>query len=49
MADCTSYELLFHCFLSGQMSASQLELHMGDDDVFRAWVGRRMAARRRAA
>lgn len=49
MADCTSYELLFQCFLSGQMSAAQLEAHMSGDDVFRAWVGRRMAARRRAA
>lgn len=44
----TSYELLFQCFLSGQMSAAQLEVHMGDDEVFRAWVGRRMAARNRS-
>lgn len=36
------YELLFQCFLSEQMSMAQLECHMNDDAVFRAWVSRRM-------
>jgi hypothetical protein len=45
----TNYELLFACFTSGQMSAAQLDGHMNDDEVFRAWVDKRIEARRRAA
>lgn len=46
MATESNYELLYQCFLSEQMSTAQLERHMEDDKVFRAWVARRM--RRRA-
>jgi hypothetical protein len=45
----TNYELLFECFTSGQMSRAQLERHMADDEVFRAWVDKRVKVRRRAA
>lgn len=45
MATESRYELLFQCFISEQMSMAQLERHMGDDSVFRAWVSRRMRTR----
>lgn len=38
MATESRYELLFQCFLSEQMSTTQLERHMDEDSVFRAWV-----------
>lgn len=49
MASETNYELLFECFTSGQMSRAQLERHMNDDEVFRAWVDKRVGERRRRA
>ncbi|MCS4090031.1 hypothetical protein [Rhizobium sp. BK176] len=49
MANETNYELLFECFTSGQMSRAQLERHMTEDEVFRAWVDKRVKDRRRAA
>lgn len=45
MATESRYELLLQCFLSDQMSMAQLERHMDDDSVFRAWVARRMRTR----
>ncbi len=45
MATESRYELLFQCFISEQMSMAQLERHMDDDSVFRAWVSRRMRTR----
>lgn len=43
----TNYELLYQCFLSGQMSAGQLHEHMTEDQVFKAWIERRVGADRR--
>jgi hypothetical protein len=45
MATKSNYELLLQCFFSEQMSVAQLQRHMDDDAVFRAWFSRRMPAR----
>jgi hypothetical protein len=42
-----TYELMFQCYVSGQMSVAQLQAHMGDDEVFRAWLERHMAVRQK--
>lgn len=33
-----SYELLWECFMSEQMTAVQLEKHMIEDPDFKIWV-----------
>lgn len=38
----SSYESLFICFRTGQMSAAQLNAHFEADEVFKAWFSKRM-------
>jgi len=32
------YELLWECYVTEQMSFSQLEQHMNEDPLFKQWV-----------
>jgi hypothetical protein len=44
-----SYELLYQCYTTGQMSDRQLQEHMNADHVFKAWVQRRVKENRRSS
>jgi hypothetical protein len=37
-----SYDLLWACFETGQMTVMQLRQHMHEDDVFAQWVRRKL-------
>lgn len=37
-----SYELLWDCFMSDQMTYQQLEQHMAEDSNFKVWVENRV-------
>jgi hypothetical protein len=37
----SGYEMLYECYLTGQMSDRQLQAHLDDDEVFRLWFARR--------
>lgn len=37
----SGYEMLYECYLTGQMSERQLQAHLDDDEVFRLWFARR--------
>ncbi len=43
------YEMLYECYLTGQMSERQLQAHLDQDEVFRLWFSRRMRARAAAS
>jgi hypothetical protein len=41
----SGYEMLYECYLTGQMSERQLQAHLDEDEVFRLWFTRRTRAR----
>nr|WP_250808162.1 hypothetical protein [Neorhizobium tomejilense] len=41
----SNYDILFQCFVSGQMSDAQLQQHMREDQIFKAWVDRKLRER----
>ena len=45
-AERDTYEMLLACYLSEQMSEAQLEAHMREDEVFRAWAARKLEERK---
>jgi len=38
----TSYELVYQCFASGQLTGEDLQARMREDEVFRRWVHKRV-------
>lgn len=43
----SGYEALYLCYTMGQMSEGQFQEHLKSDEVFKAWLARRMKAGRR--
>lgn len=44
----SSYTNLMACYLSGQMSEAQFNMHCEDDQVFAVWAARRLVELRRS-
>lgn len=41
----SGYEILYECYLTGQMSERQLQAHLDEDELFRFWFARRTRSR----
>lgn len=40
-----SYELILECYLSGQITEKDMDERLRDDEVFKAWLSRKMRGR----